>query len=190
MKLLSHGDVTPEDGALSSARQRLEELVDLHRGYIRQIVNRLTPASLGVASGDIEQEVMIRLWRSIRNEREIRDFRSYVYRVVATAALDALREVKARHEEPLPEHEVMELREHRSSPEELAGRRTLLARIRALVATLATNRRRAVKLHLQGFTSTEIAVIEGWSEPKARNLTYRGLGDLRELLRKGGLEYE
>ena len=43
------------------------------------------------------------------------------------------------------------------------------------------NRRRAVGLHLRGFTSTEIAQLLGWTEPKARNLTHRGLKDLREL---------
>jgi len=30
----------------------------------------------------------------------------------------------------------------------------------------------------------------GWSEPKARNLLYRGLSDLRAQLRAEGIEYE
>lgn len=30
----------------------------------------------------------------------------------------------------------------------------------------------------------------GWTEPKARNLIYRGLEDLRETLRAEGIEYE
>ena len=45
------------------------------------------------------------------------------------------------------------------------------------------DRRRLLRLHLEGFTTQEIAELNGWTEPKARNLLYRTLGDLREKLR-------
>jgi DNA-directed RNA polymerase specialized sigma24 family protein len=38
-------------------------------------------------------------------------------------------------------------------------------------------------------TSDEIADLMGWSRPKARNLVYRGLKDLRGKLRRAGIEY-
>jgi DNA-directed RNA polymerase specialized sigma24 family protein len=55
---------------------------------------------------------------------------------------------------------------------------------------LSDNRRRAVGLYLEGMASQEIATLLGWSEPKARNLLYRGLSDLRAQLRAEGIEYE
>jgi DNA-directed RNA polymerase specialized sigma24 family protein len=55
---------------------------------------------------------------------------------------------------------------------------------------LPDNRRRAVGLHLEGLTSQEIADLLGWSEPKARNLVYRGLKDVREQLQAEGIDYE
>ena len=52
------------------------------------------------------------------------------------------------------------------------------------------NRQRAVRLHLEGMTTTEIGSLMEWTEPKARNLVYRGLADLREALRAEGIDYE
>lgn len=197
MKSLSRDGTAALGGAVSPADQRLERLVADHRPFIREIVARLTPAHLGVPAAEIEQEALIRLWRCLRNEREIRDFRSYVYRVVATAALDAIRQVKERREEQLIEEKAVDLSEspvmpgsRTQSPEESVMFRNLLGRVRELIAHLQINRQRAVKLHLQGFTSDEIAAAYGWSEPKARNLTYRGLGDLRTLLRNAAINYE
>jgi DNA-directed RNA polymerase specialized sigma24 family protein len=45
-------------------------------------------------------------------------------------------------------------------------------------------------LHLEGMTTQEIGNLLGWTEPKARNLVYRGLQDLREQLRAEGVDYE
>jgi DNA-directed RNA polymerase specialized sigma24 family protein len=38
-------------------------------------------------------------------------------------------------------------------------------------------------------TTDEIADLMEWSEPKARNLVYRGLKELRGKLRAAGIEY-
>jgi DNA-directed RNA polymerase specialized sigma24 family protein len=55
---------------------------------------------------------------------------------------------------------------------------------------LSEDRSRAVRLYLEGMTSQEIADLAGWTEPRARNLTYRGLKDLRDLLGAEGIECE
>jgi hypothetical protein len=68
------------------------------------------------------------------------------------------------------------------------SRRFLRRQIEAGVAQLPANRRLAVRLHLQGLTTAEIGELSGWSEPKARNLVYRGLKDLRQYLRALGIE--
>lgn len=178
------------DARPSPAEERLEHLVALHRPFIREIVQRLTPSSLGVSATEIEQEALIRLWRSLRNERDIRDFRSYVYRVVATSALDSIRQIKERREEQLEMENVSGISDRAPSPEDVAVHQSLVAKVRELIAKLGTNRARAVKLHLQGFTSVEIGELHGWTEAKARNLTYRGLDDLRMLLRGAGIDRE
>ena len=61
---------------------------------------------------------------------------------------------------------------------------------RAALAQLPEHRCLAVKNHLQGLTTPEIGALLGWSEPKARNLVYRGLRDSRMALRGLGIEYK
>ena len=66
----------------------------------------------------------------------------------------------------------------------------ILDQVSRTLARLPENRRAAVKLYLQGFKIQEIADLLGWTEPKARNLLYRGLQTLREDLEEGGVELQ
>jgi RNA polymerase sigma-70 factor (ECF subfamily) len=58
------------------------------------------------------------------------------------------------------------------------------------VESLMASRRRVVQLFLLNMTLEEIAIILKWSEAKTRNLLYRGLDDLKKILREKGIEYE
>ena len=125
---------------------------------------------------------------------------SYIYRVAVTTTIDAVRRVMARREEQLcrdaSDEEGNEGRDLRieadpdQSPYLVAQRQELIEKVEAALAHLSENRRTAVELHLEGMTSQEIADLLDWSEAKARNLTYRGLKDLRKQLRAEGVEYE
>jgi RNA polymerase sigma factor (sigma-70 family) len=179
------------------ADARLQELLDTYGAFLRGTVRRLCPATLGVNAEEIEQEARIRLWQALRRERNITDPASYLYRIAATAAIDAVRRVRARRETSIDEGSDVAAGPGGSgtavvsperSPEDLAAAHQIAGRIAAVVARLPENRRRAVGLHLRGLTSTEIAALLGWTEPKARNLTYRGLTDLRALLRDQGID--
>ena len=176
--------------------ERLQALLDAYGAFLRSAVRRLCPATLGVTVEEIEQDARIRLWHALRRERKIADPASYLYRIAATAAIDAVRRVRARRETQLdstvaPDGPAvarpMAVSTDRT-PEELVADQQVSSRITGAIARLPENRRRAVGLHLQGFTSTEIAQLLGWSEPKARNLTHRGLNDLRASLRTEGID--
>ena len=52
------------------------------------------------------------------------------------------------------------------------------------------SRRRVVRLFLLNMTLEEIAIFLNWSEAKTRNLLYRGLDDLKRMLKEKGIEYE
>jgi RNA polymerase sigma factor (sigma-70 family) len=184
-----------EGGGRTEAEQRIAAVIERYRGYIAEIVGKLAPRDLGVDRSDLEQETAVRLWRSLRNERDIRDYRSYVYRIAATVTMDAIRVVKSRMEESLIVEHVSGMSEHAAlpgsraaSPEQSLIEKRLVAAIGEAVDALPTNRRRAVKLHLQGFGSQEIADLCGWTEAKARNLVYRALADVRAGLRKADID--
>ena len=53
---------------------------------------------------------------------------------------------------------------------------------------LSEPRRRAVALHLFGFSLDESARTLGWDAKKLANMRYRGLDELRELLKERGFE--
>ena len=136
---------------------------------------------------------MLRLWRALRDERNLEDPASYIHRIAVTATIDAVRRVAARREEQLEGTEdapapALPPADPRQSPDAVVARRRAMEALMKALAQLPANRRRCVELHLQGFSTNEIAELEGWTEAKARNLVYRGVAELRETLRKEGIE--
>lgn len=78
----------------------------------------------------------------------------------------------------------------RQSPEEQARRRELATAIDAALDELPAARQRAVRLHLLGLGSPEIADLTGWSRTKSRSLISRGLRDLRSALASRGIDQD
>ena len=183
----------------SDTEERYERLMERFAALLRSVVAQHCPRNLGIEAVDIEQEARVRLWRALHRESELTDPASYIYRIAVTAAIDAVRRAVARREdqlrtEPGDEEEIIHMARLQADPTEapdaVTARRELMDRIVSAVRSLPENRRRAVELHLQGLSLTEISELLRWSEPKARNLVYRGLDDLREILRREGIDYE
>jgi RNA polymerase sigma factor (sigma-70 family) len=187
-----------ESSPITEDETRFNTIIEEYGRFLRQTIVHLCPKDLGIQFNDIEQDARLRLWRALQSEREIHDLASYLYRIAVTATLDAVRRVRTKREEQLllAEEDDEDAGEpHRllagpmHAPDLLAERRQIVSRVKATLARLPENRRRAVGLHLEGMTTQEIADLLGWSEPKARNLVYRGLQDLREKLRAEGVEW-
>lgn len=185
--------------SVTTAESRFMALVSEYGHFLRQAIMRICPRDLGLQYDEIEQDARLRLWRALESEREIREPASYLYRIAATATLDAIRRVRRKREEQLlvgDESEAASVTPHNliadplRTPEREAERRQLIGKVREAMARLPDNRRTAVSLHLEGLTTQEIADLLGWSEPKARNLVYRGLSDVRQYLKAAGIEYE
>ncbi len=184
--------------AVTPLETRFNALLEEYGRFLRQTIIRVCPKNLGLQYDEIEQEARLRLWRALESEREIHDPASYLYRIAATATLDAVRRVKRKREEQIiTDHDAEEeniaphvlVTDPHRAPDREAERRELVAKVKAAMARLPDNRRTAVALHLEGMTTQEIANLVGWSEPKARNLVYRGLSDVREHLQAAGIEY-
>ena len=159
---------------------------------LRRVVAKVCPSSLGIDVGEVEQEVRIRLWRILSDERNITPGASYLYRTAATAVIDAVRRVRARREESLDTQglgaDTPDASIAFGSRDGVARRTELKQVLQRAFERLASDRRRAVRLHLQGLTTEEIARALDWTEPKARNIVYRGLADLRHALKALGVE--
>jgi RNA polymerase sigma-70 factor (ECF subfamily) len=55
---------------------------------------------------------------------------------------------------------------------------------------LIESRRRVVKLYLLNMSIEEISLYFHWSKDKTRNLLYRGLNDLKKILKEKNIDYE
>ncbi len=187
-----------DEGSQSQAlRERFDSMVRQYEGLLDSAIAQACPEHLGIQFDDIRQDACFRLWRALESGREIRHLPSYIYRIAVSAAIDAIRRVKARREEQLQEPGCTDeippkhfTAPPRYAPDRLAIDQEVFEKVQEALSHLAEGRRRAVGLYLEGFTIDEIAHLLEWSEPKARNTLYRGLDELRRLLRAVGIVSE
>lgn len=180
---------------MSLSQAELSAIIAEHRGLIRRQVARHLPADTGIGPEDLEQEVVIRLWRALASEREIDSLSSYIHRIVTSAAIDALRHASRRpRETPLDmgdadrEMAVPALASPGAGPALTTERQATMERLVAVIDELPERRRLAVKLHLQGFGYAEIARLNAQTEASVRNLVSRGMRELRALLTERGID--
>jgi len=132
---------------------------------------------------DIDQEVKLKLWKMASNGKNVRNIRSYLWRVVYTTALDVIgkRLKETSYEDPdNGENGCLSERLDFGSPEQLMEKNVLKQMVERAVESLPEKRRIVVKLHLTGMELEEMAEFLAWSENKVRHLFYRGLGDLKK----------
>jgi RNA polymerase sigma factor (sigma-70 family) len=163
--------------------QSLDSLVTKYSRLIRSAVGRVAgPLSPSIAD-DIEQNVLIALWKAMPGEQIPRHPSSYLYRAAVRETVRALkdrrepREVEIGADRPDPN----------PAPDRLLESRELGLAIRTVLSDLSPERRRAVQAHLMGYDVKEIMAMQGWPYNKARNLIARGMADLRRGLRRRGV---
>jgi len=136
---------------------------------------------------DLSQEIQIKIWDILKSEKKVKHHSSYIKKVVYSSVIDMIRKVD-REKEVLSQY-GNRYKEDTSTPD-----RTKHEEIRQLIASavgsLIEPRRNVVKLHLLGMAADEIASFLKWSPNKVRNLLYRGLADVKEILKENGVDYE
>lgn len=170
---------------LDTVSPALEALLGRFAGLVRGVGWR---HGLGDAEIDeLMQAVRLRLWRARGSSEQVEATpASYVYRTAMTAALDMLR-ARRRPEESI---ETVQEAQVAGAPRADAAVESseLEAIVAAAVGEITASRRPVLRMYLAGYGREEIARLLGWSEAKTRNLLYRGLADLRELLRARGID--
>lgn len=147
----------------------------------------------GLTGSDVEdllQEVRLRLWKALESDEKILGApASYVHRTAVSAALDVLRRRRARRETPARLSRPSGLSALGESPaaDRMLEEMELQDQVGRALEQLIPARRSVVKMYLAGYGREEIADLLGWTEPKTRNLLYRGLSDLREKLTAMGI---
>lgn len=164
------------------------DLVEV-REVLRRAVRRVCPRFLEAQQEDIVQAAMLRVVE-IASRREHDGIRtaSYLWRAAYSATVDEIRRASRRREVPLEGSGVVELGSTSTpDPEREVRGRQIGRAVRECLSTLIRPRRTAVMLHLYGFEGDETRRVLGGNLKQARNLTYRGLADLRRCLEAKGI---
>jgi RNA polymerase sigma-70 factor (ECF subfamily) len=137
----------------------------------------------GLDPEDVIQDIKIRIWKLICKEKIIKYHRPYIRKIIYSSIIDHIR--KHRREEDLYRLEAhRHISELESSYNKESLRTIAMAEIVGkAVELLIETRRQVVKLYLLNLNIREIADYLGMSQDKIRNLLYRGLADLRKLIK-------
>lgn len=163
--------------------EEFRKIIEDYTPFISICVHKFNLLKFGLDPDDIMQEVRIRIWKVLLNEKDITSYATYLKKIVQSAVIDQLR--KVRRNEDLYNHE----KQKRISEIDLAYRREIFRKkvleeaIGRAVDRLIDSRKRVVKLYLLNLSIQEISNYLNWSQDKIRNLLYRGLADLREMLK-------
>jgi RNA polymerase sigma factor (sigma-70 family) len=166
------------------AHSRFEELVRQYGRLIASVVARVGGARTSLIREDIQQQVLIGLWKQVEREQTISHPASYVYRAAVRETVRALRREAARETEPIGAEDAPE---RSADPYQAVVAREQASRVEEGLAALAPDRARAVRGHLLGLEVAEIMRMYGWPYQKTRNLIARGMADLRRSLLGKGL---
>ncbi len=168
-----------------SDKDEFEALIKKLSLSIQTSVQSFNPQKLGIDPEDLVQEIRIKLWKIFKSDKKIQNYSSYIKRVINSIIIDQIR-ASRRYEK------IIDLEKRRNLQDQ--GIRNVSIRIRKDVQlafnSLIESRREVVRWFLFGLDINEISKILKIDETKTKNLLYRGLNDLKNILKFKGIEYE
>jgi len=168
----------------------LRLLLDRFYSLIKIHIIKFNPQRFGLDPDDISQEIRIKIWRLLHSEKNIKNYSSYIKKIVNSSVIDLLRKCK-RDEGVVFSEKQKRISEVKGIyPATIPLDEVLRERVAEAVNSLIESRRNVVRLHLLEMTIEEISAFYGWSMNKTRNLLYRGLADLKRALKSKEIDYE
>lgn len=170
-----------------------EEIECLIKDYAKAIVIILSSyhsQKEGIELDDLVQEVYIRIWKTYKSDgHDIGAFYSYLRKIINSVFVN---EIKKRIKDKKiiatvgPVTLPYDLpKENQNDPND-----ELRSLLWGTLAKMNSPQRNTLKLRLAGLSLEDIARLNRWSEAKTRNIYYRGLNTMKQLVRKKGFEYE
>lgn len=168
--------------------QEFEELLSRFANFIRIHIQKYNLYKYGLDPDDVSQDVRIKIWKLLHSEKNISNYASYIKKIVNSSVIDQLR--KFRREEGIFSHEKQVAEHELAYSMEMSRFKSLEETVGRAVDSLIESRRQVVKLYLLNLSIQEIAGYLNWSTDKTRNLLYRGLSDLKKILKDMDIHYE
>jgi RNA polymerase sigma-70 factor (ECF subfamily) len=174
-----------------SKDKELAEILDRFSSFIKANIHRYNLPKFGLEIDDILQEIKIKIWKILHYEKKITNYSSYIKKIVDSSVIDQFR--KFKREEGIYLHEKSKhIAEQNNAyaSDFLYVEMDIKDIIGRAVEGLIETRRKVVKLYLLNMSIEEIALYFNWSKDKTRNLLYRGLSDLKKILKEKNIDYE
>lgn len=170
--------------------KEFEAIINKFSIFIKAQIQKFNPQKNGIDSDDIIQEVKIKIWKILDDEKKIMNYASYIKKIVDSSVIDKLRKLKREEGVLNYERQKIVSEKQRHYRTEISLDKNLKKIIAQSVDSLMESRRKVVKLFLLNMTIDEIATLFNWSKDKTRNLLYRGLTDLKNILKEKDINYE
>jgi RNA polymerase sigma factor (sigma-70 family) len=162
----------------------LESLVRRFSALVRAVAARIGGRQGRQIAEDVEQHVFLNIWKQLQREQIIDNPGSYIYRCAVRETIRLLQaERRSNVGDELPAEDVAA-----PSAVDVAAVREQRELLAEALKSLPIDRRRAVQGYLAGFSIPELMKMYGWSYERARNLSARGMADLRAALKTRGID--
>jgi RNA polymerase sigma factor (sigma-70 family) len=171
--------------------RELNEIFDRFSSFIRANIQKYNPNKYGLELDDIFQEVKIKIWKVLSHEKQIKNYSSYIKKIVETSVIDHFRKFKREEGVYLFEKnkKISEIAQG-YAPDLQYDLIDIKDIVGKAVEGLIESRKKVVKLYLLNMSIEEISLYFHWSKDKTRNLLYRGLTDLKKILKEKNIDYE
>ena len=178
---------------MSSNADKIKEfdvVINKFSRFINGHIRKFNLPKEGIDPDDVFQEVRIKIWKLLNDEKKIACYSSYIKKIVDSSVIDYIRKMR-RERELILKQKHKTISEWKGTYEKARiHNNNLLKIVNDSVDSLLLSRKKVVKLYLLNLSIEEISTFFSWSRHKTRNLLYRGLSDLRKALKEKGIEYE
>lgn len=170
--------------------KEFDSVINKFTRFIKGNIQKFNLPKEGIDPDDVFQEVRIKIWNLLNDEKTIVNYSSYIKKIVDSSVIDQIRKMR-RERGLLLQQKHKAISEWKSTYEiDNIDDKNLKKILGDTVDSLLESRRKVVKLYLLNLTLEEIATLFNWSRDKTRNLLYRGLSDLKKALKEKDIEYE
>jgi RNA polymerase sigma-70 factor (ECF subfamily) len=170
--------------------KEFEVIIRRFSRFVKANIQKFNVQKNGIDPDDILQEVKIKIWKILEDEKKIKNYASYIRKIVDSSIIDQLRRSKREKGIFIQEKHKLVSEQKSNYLINISNDTNAKEIIGQAVDSLMESRRKAVKMFLLNMTIDEIAIYFKWTRDKTRNLLYRGLSDLKKMLREKGIEYE
>jgi len=170
--------------------REFEVIISRFSRFVKANIQKFNVQKSGIDPDDILQEVKIKIWKLLEDEKKIENYASYIRKIIDSSIIDQLRRTKREKGIFINEKHKLVSEQKSNYLINISSDKNAKEIIGRAVESLIESRRKAVKMFLLNMTIEEIAVYFKWTRDKTRNLLYRGLSDLKKILREKGIEYE